>query len=106
MKCVAISSRRPLTPCRIATGSGVIAVAPIGAFGAIAFTIGKYGIGSMANYGKLIIAVYGTCLIFIVFVLGAVAWWCRISMFAYLRYIREELLITFGTASTESVLPA
>jgi aerobic C4-dicarboxylate transport protein len=83
----------------------VMFLAPIGAFGAIAFTIGKYGIGSMANYGKLIIAVYGTCLIFIVFVLGAVAWWCRISMFAYLRYIREELLITFGTASTESVLP-
>jgi Na+/H+-dicarboxylate symporter len=83
----------------------VMVLAPIGAFGAIAFTIGKYGVGSLASYGKLIIAVYGTCVLFIVVVLGTVARICRISIFSYLRYIRDELLITFGTASTESVLP-
>lgn len=83
----------------------VMVLAPVGAFGAIAFTIGKYGIGSLASYGKLIVAVYGTCLVFIVVVLGTVARVCGISMHAFLRYIREELLITFGTASTESVLP-
>jgi aerobic C4-dicarboxylate transport protein len=83
----------------------VMVLAPIGAFGAIAFTIGKYGVGSLASYGKLILAVYGTCVLFVVVVLGTVAKICGVSMFAYLRYIREELLITFGTASTESVLP-
>ncbi|MGJ7506137.1 dicarboxylate/amino acid:cation symporter [Variovorax sp. GT1P44] len=83
----------------------VMVLAPIGAFGAIAFTIGKYGVGSLASYGMLILAVYGTCVLFIVVVLGTVARICRISIFSYLRYIREELLITFGTASTESVLP-
>ena len=83
----------------------VMVLAPIGAFGAIAFTIGKYGVGSLASYGKLILVVYGTCLLFIFVVLGTVARLCRISMRAYLRFIREELLITFGTASTESVLP-
>lgn len=83
----------------------VMVLAPIGAFGAIAFTIGKYGVGSLASYGKLILAVYGTCVLFIMVVLGTVARICRISLFSYLRYIREELLITFGTASTESVLP-
>jgi len=57
------------------------------------------------SYGKLILAVYGTCLLFVVVVLGAVARICRISLLSYLRFIREELLITFGTASTESVLP-
>lgn len=83
----------------------VMVLAPIGAFGAIAFTIGKYGIGSMAAYGKLIVAVYATCALFVIVVLGVVARICRISMRSYLRYIREELLVTFGTASTESVLP-
>jgi Na+/H+-dicarboxylate symporter len=83
----------------------VMVLAPIGAFGAIAFTIGKYGVRSLASYGMLILAVYGTCVLFIVVVLGTVARICRISLFSYLRYIREELLITFGTASTESVLP-
>ena len=83
----------------------VMVLAPIGAFGAIAFTIGKYGVGSLASYGKLILAVYGTCLLFVFVVLGTVARICRISLMSFLRYIREELLITFGTASTESVLP-
>ena len=83
----------------------VMTLAPIGAFGAIAFTIGKYGVGSLASYGKLIVAVYGTCLLFVFLVLGIVTRICRISLLSYLRYIRAELLITFGTASTESVLP-
>jgi aerobic C4-dicarboxylate transport protein len=83
----------------------VMVLAPVGAFGAIAFTIGKYGVGSLAAYGKLILVVYGTSLVFIVVVLGSVAKLAGISLLAYLRYIRDELLITFGTASTESVLP-
>jgi aerobic C4-dicarboxylate transport protein len=83
----------------------VMVLAPIGAFGAIAFTIGKYGVGSLASYGKLVLAVYGTCALFVLVVLGTVARICGVSMLAFLRYIREELLITFGTASTESVLP-
>ncbi|MEJ8825318.1 cation:dicarboxylase symporter family transporter [Variovorax humicola] len=81
----------------------VMVLAPIGAFGAIAFTIGKYGVGSLASYGKLIIAVYGTCVLFIVVVLGTVARICRISIFSYLRYIRDELLITFGTEQSRPV---
>jgi Na+/H+-dicarboxylate symporter len=83
----------------------VMTVAPIGAFGAIAFTIGKYGVGTLASYGELMVALYVTSLIFIFGVLGTVARLCHISMWRYLRYIREEILVTFGTASTESVLP-
>jgi len=83
----------------------VMALAPIGAFGAIAFTIGKYGLGSLASYGRLMLCVYLTSILFVFGALGAVARVCRVSLWSYLRYIREEILVTFGTASTESVLP-
>lgn len=83
----------------------VMVFAPIGAFGAIAFTIGNHGIGSLASYGKLIVAAYGTCLLFVLIMLGTSATICGVSMWAFLRYIREELLFTFGTASTESMPP-
>ncbi|MEA3098316.1 C4-dicarboxylate transporter DctA [Caballeronia mineralivorans] len=83
----------------------VMALAPIGAFGAIAFTIGKYGLGSLASYGRLMLCVYLTSILFVFGALGVVARVCRVSLWSYLRYIREEILVTFGTASTESVLP-
>src|SRR6476659_4970959 len=83
----------------------IMRVAPIGAFGAMAFTIGKYGVGTLASLAHLMIAFYTTCLIFIIFVLGGVAWLSRFNIFKFIRSIKEELLIVLGTASSESVLP-
>jgi aerobic C4-dicarboxylate transport protein len=83
----------------------VMYVAPIGAFGAMAFTIGKYGVGSLLSLGKLMLGFYATCLIFVFGVLGIVARICGISIFKFVRYIKEELLIVLGTSSSESVLP-
>jgi aerobic C4-dicarboxylate transport protein len=83
----------------------VMRLAPLGAGGAIAFTIGSYGIGTMASYGKLIACLYLTTALFVFVVLAAIAAMCRISLWKFLRYIKEEILVTFGTASTEAVLP-
>jgi len=83
----------------------VMRAAPLGAGAAIAFTIGSYGIGTMASYGKLIACLYLTTALFVFVVLGTIAAFCRISFWKYLRYIKEEILVTFGTASTEAVLP-
>ena len=83
----------------------VMKAAPIGAFGAMAFTIGKYGIGTLLSLGSLMAAFYTTCLIFIFGVLGLVGWMCGFSIFKFIRYIKEELLIVLGTSSSESVLP-
>lgn len=80
-------------------------VAPIGAFGAMAFTIGKYGVGTLLSLGQLMAAFYATCLIFIFGVLGVVARVCGFSITSFIRYIREELLIVLGTSSSESALP-
>ena len=79
--------------------------APIGAFGAIAFTVGKFGAGSLVSLGKLLGGFYVTCLIFVFGVLWPVAHWCGFSLFKLIRYIREELLIVFATTSSETVLP-
>jgi len=79
--------------------------APIGAFGAIAFTVGKFGTGSLVSLGKLLGGFYVVCLIFIFGVLWPVASWCGFSIFKLIRYIREELLIVFATTSSETVLP-
>ncbi len=84
----------------------VTRLAPIAAFGAMAFTIGKYGIGSLVQLGALLLCVYLTCLIFIVVVLGGIARVCGFSLWKLLRYVREELLIVLGTSSSESALPA
>ena len=88
---------------------GVVAIimraAPIGAFGAIAFTIGQYGIGTLFSLGKLMATFYLTCLLFIIFVLGAVAAWAGFNLFKFIRHIKEELLIVLGTSSSETVLP-
>jgi aerobic C4-dicarboxylate transport protein len=83
----------------------IMKVAPIGAFGAMAFTIGKYGVGSLLSLGKLMGAFYMTCLLFVFVVLGLVARFHGFSIWKFMRYIREELLIVLGTSSSESVLP-
>ena len=83
----------------------IMKVAPIGAFGAMAFTIGKYGIGSLLSLGALMATFYTTCLIFVIVVLGSIAWYHGFSIFKFIRYIKEELLIVLGTSSSESVLP-
>jgi aerobic C4-dicarboxylate transport protein len=83
----------------------IMKVAPIGAFGAMAFTIGKYGVGSLLSLGKLMGAFYLTCLLFVFVVLGIVARLHGFSIWKFVRYIREELLIVLGTSSSESVLP-
>ena len=79
--------------------------APIGAFGAMAFTIGKYGIGSIANLAMLIGTFYVTALLFVVVILGAVCRYNGFSIFALIRYIKEELLLVLGTSSSEAALP-
>jgi aerobic C4-dicarboxylate transport protein len=83
----------------------IMRVAPIGAFGAMAFTIGNYGIASLLSLGKLMATFYLTCLLFIIFVLGLIAQLHGFSLRKFIRYIREELLIVLGTSSSESVLP-
>ncbi len=83
----------------------VMKLAPIGAFGAIAFTIGKYGIGTLAQLGKLVACLYLTSGLFIVVVLGLISWFSGISLWRLVCYIKEEIFIVLGTASTESVLP-
>jgi aerobic C4-dicarboxylate transport protein len=83
----------------------IMRFAPIGAFGAMAFTVGKYGIGTLVSLGWLLASVYLTCLLFIVLVLGAVARFSGFSLWKFLRYIRAELLLVLGTSSSESALP-
>ncbi|MCR5863765.1 dicarboxylate/amino acid:cation symporter [Aquincola sp. J276] len=83
----------------------IMKVAPIGAFGAMAFTIGKYGIGSLVSLGQLMATFYATCLIFIFVVLGGIARAHGFSIWKFIKYIKEELLIVLGTSSSESVLP-
>ncbi|MEB0163896.1 cation:dicarboxylase symporter family transporter, partial [Glaciimonas sp. CA11.2] len=83
----------------------IMKVAPIGAFGAMAFTIGKYGIGSLLSLGKLMGLFYATCLIFVFVVLGTVARLHGFSIWKFVKYIKEELLIVLGTSSSETVLP-
>src|SRR5689334_11209418 len=83
----------------------IMKVAPIGAFGAMAYTIGKYGLGSLLSLGKLMGTFYLTCLVFILIVLGLIARFHGFSILKFIRYIKEELLIVLGTSSSESVLP-
>jgi aerobic C4-dicarboxylate transport protein len=83
----------------------VMWAAPLGAFGAIAFTVGKFGVGSLASLGKLLGEFYLTCVIFVIVALGPVAWFCGISLIKLIRYIWEELLICIATTSSETVLP-
>jgi aerobic C4-dicarboxylate transport protein len=79
--------------------------APLGAFGAIAFTVGRFGAGSLASLGVLLLEFYTVCLLFVFIVLGGVAWFCGVSLIRLLYYIREEILIVAATTSSETVLP-
>ncbi|MGA2786700.1 MAG: C4-dicarboxylate transporter DctA [Verrucomicrobiota bacterium] len=83
----------------------VMYLAPLAAFGAMAFTIGKYGVDTLGSFGKLIFGVYLTSAIFIFGVLGIIARMNHISLWKYLKFFKDEILITFATASTEAVLP-
>ncbi|WP_412556611.1 dicarboxylate/amino acid:cation symporter [Xylophilus sp. GOD-11R] len=83
----------------------IMKLAPVGAFGAMAFTIGKYGIASLFSLGKLMAVFYCTCLLFIFVVLGLIARFHGFSVWKFIKYIKEELLIVLGTSSSESVLP-
>ena len=83
----------------------VMYLAPLAAFGAMAFTIGKYGVGTLGAFGKLICGVYLTSAIFIFGVLGLIAWMNHLSLWKYLKFFKDEILITFATASSEAVLP-
>ncbi|MDB5791466.1 MAG: C4-dicarboxylate transporter DctA [Massilia sp.] len=84
----------------------VMKLAPIGAFGAMAFTIGKYGLESLVPLAKLMGSFYLTCALFVFIVLGTIAKMTGFSIFKFIAYIKEELLIVLGTSSSESALPA
>ena len=83
----------------------IMRLAPLGAFGAMAFTVGRYGIKSIGSLGMLIGTFYVACIFFVVVVLGTLAWMHKFKLWQLLRYIREELLVVLGTSSSEPVLP-
>ncbi len=83
----------------------IMKVAPLGALGAMAFTIGKYGVGSLAQLGQLMVSFYLTCILFIVIVLGGILKFVGFNLFRLLAFIKEELLIVLGTSSSEAALP-
>lgn len=83
----------------------IVKLAPLGVLGAIAFTVGKYGVGSLKQLGMLVALFYVTCTIFVIGVLGLILRLAGFNIFKLLRYLREELLVVLGTASSDSVLP-
>jgi len=84
----------------------IMKVAPVGAFGAMAFTIGKYGVGSLESLGQLMLSFYITCILFIVIVLGGILRYSGFNIFRLLGFIKEEILIVLGTSSSEAALPS
>jgi aerobic C4-dicarboxylate transport protein len=87
------------------TTNVLMRLAPIGAFGAMAFTVGRFGVGSLGPLAKLVGTFYLTSAIFVFGILGIIAWWAGFSIFKFLRYIREEILIVLGTSSSDPALP-
>ena len=83
----------------------VMRVAPIGALGAMAFTVGKYGLGTLAQLGLLMLCFYATCAVFILGALAVVMALCGLNLYALLRYLKEEFFIVLGTSSSEAALP-
>ncbi|WEX74609.1 C4-dicarboxylate transporter DctA [Sinorhizobium numidicum] len=83
----------------------IVRLAPIGVFGAIAYTVGKYGIGSLQQLGYLVVLLYATIIVFVFGVLGLIMRIAGFSIFKFLGYLREELMIVLATASSDSVLP-
>ncbi len=83
----------------------IMRVAPLGAFGAMAFAIGRYGIGTLSNLLYLMLAFYATCIVFVFVVLTSVMLYCRLSLLQLMRYLKEEFFIVLGTSSSEAALP-
>jgi aerobic C4-dicarboxylate transport protein len=83
----------------------IVKAAPLGALGGMAFTVGSYGLASLSNLLKLIGTFYLTSVIFIILILGLIAWWAGFSIFRFIAYIKDELLIVLGTSSSETVMP-
>jgi aerobic C4-dicarboxylate transport protein len=83
----------------------IMMAAPIGAFGAMAYTVGTFGVDTLAQLVKLIVYFYATSAFFVVAVLGAIAWWTGFSIWRLIAYLREELFVAFGTSSSESAMP-
>src|SRR5262245_6196283 len=83
----------------------IMRLAPLAAFGAMAFTVGKYGLGSIVSLGKLMGTMYLTCFLFVVLVLGGIARLSGFSLWKFLKYIKDELFTVLGTSSSESVVP-
>lgn len=83
----------------------IMKLAPVGAFGAMAFTIGKYGLGTLLSLGQLMGTFYLTCLVFVFLILGSITFFHRFNIWKFVKYIKEELLIVLSTSSSESVLP-
>jgi aerobic C4-dicarboxylate transport protein len=84
----------------------VMYLAPIGAFGGIAYTIGKYGVSTLLPLMKLMVCVYITMGLFVIIILGSVLKYCKVNIFSFLNYIKKELLIVLGTSSSEAALPS
>ncbi len=84
----------------------VMLLAPLGAFGGMAFTIGKYGVRTLIPLGKLMITMYSTMAVFILIILGLILRYYKLNIFTYLKNIREEILIVLGTSSSEAALPS
>lgn len=83
----------------------VMKTAPVGAFGAMAATVGSFGVGTLAQLLRLIVYFYLTSAVFVAVVLGAIAWWGGFSLWRLIAYLREELFVAFGTSSSESAMP-
>jgi len=83
----------------------IMRLAPLAAFGAMAFTVGKYGLGSIVSLGKLMATMYITCILFVVIVLGTISRLSGFSLWKFLKYIKDELFTVLGTSSSESVVP-
>jgi aerobic C4-dicarboxylate transport protein len=83
----------------------IMKVSPVAAFGAMAYTIGKFGLGSLVSLGQLMLGVYITCALFIIVILGSIAKLYGFNIFKFIAYIKEEILLVLGTSSSESALP-
>ena len=80
----------------------IMRLAPIAAFGAMSFTVGKYGLGSIVSLGKLMGTMYMTCVVFVAVVLGSISWLSGFSLWKFLKYIKDEIFTVLGTSSSES----
>jgi aerobic C4-dicarboxylate transport protein len=100
-----ISLFEKLTEIFFAIVNMIMKMSPIAAFGAMAYTIGNFGIGSLVSLGKLMGSVYITMFLFIVLILGGIAKYYKFNIFSFIKYIKEEILLVLGTSSSESALP-